>query len=470
MRTGGGSPWAKRVASLSAAAIGVSLGWACTDVVSGFTSGRRGPGAIRERADSWLHPSHRKAPQRSSPSPSPPLPRSLVEGAADAGVPQDASSAHGCRYPVVAGLPSLRLVDVASGLSHPAFLASPAGDPRLFVAEARGTVVVLAGGRARETPFLDATSLVGARLLPFGGERGLGAIAFHPRYPDDPRLFVSYLDAAHGAARVVELSAFADRDHVDPATARTLLDVPLPTRDARAAPIAFGPDGELYVGMSAGGEPGDPRDVGQRTDVLLGKILRIDVDHVGATTPYAIPSGNFRGPRVRKEIFASGVRAPDGLSFDRATGDLWLGDVGERSADEIDRLPRGATGLDLGWNVVEGTACTGNGSNGAADGGCDVEGLTPPVVAIARDGTCDVVGGYVYRGCRMPALAGEYIFGDRCSGRLRGLRVVDGAAPELDEHPELPPVPQLRALGEDADGELYVLSDRGTVERIEPRE
>lgn len=423
------------MAGIAAVAVGASLGWMTADWVS-------------SRPSSFAHdpeapPPH--LPRSNSVPPRPPLPSVLAE--------------RRCSAPVVEGEPKLRLVEVARGLAQPLFVATPTDDPRLFVVEAAGRILIVENGRALHPPFfaLPPRPAKSTRSEPYR----MGTLAFHPHHLRNGRAFVSFIDLEHGLSRVVELRASSDPDQAEP-SALPLLDVPLPTSGTGPAMLAFGPDGYLYVALGDGGEPSDPRHLAQRSDSRLGKILRVDVDPGDPAIPYAIPQGNLHGPRVRSEIWALGLHEPNGFSFDRRTGDLWLVDLGEAHTDEINLLPPNEAGLNLGWSFVEGSRCLPNAV-------CDTEGLKPPLVEFARnDDGCDLIGGFVYRGCRMPALSGEYFFGDRC-GRIRSMRLPEGdELPVVRERVELPRVPALRSFGEDAEGELYLVSGQGVIHRLEP--
>lgn len=420
---------------LAALAIGASLGWTLAELVSSTLPSRP-------------FPEHPVLPRANTVPPRRILPEHLAKPP--------------CSSPVVEGRPRLRLVEVARGLSNPASLASPPEDSLLFVVEAGGRIVSIEGGRATSPPFLDLTgTLTPSPRKGSAEERGLGTLAFHPRYAQTGRLFLSYVDEARNLSRIVEIHVSNDPRRADPTSLFPLLEIPLPTPAQGPALLAFGPDGNLFIGIGDGGEPGDPRHLAQRTDSLLGKILRLDVDRAGTTEPYALPEGNLRGPRIRGEIWARGLRRPTSLGFDRHSGDLWLVDAGERYVDEIDVLPWPQSGLNLGWSFVEGSRCVG-------ERACDTEGLHPPLVEFARDREgCEIVGGYVYRGCSMPGLEGEYFFGDRC-GRIRSLHMPEGdEVPIFRDPSELSRVPGLIGFGEDAEGEVYVISKRGSVYRIE---
>ncbi|HEX6138394.1 MAG TPA: PQQ-dependent sugar dehydrogenase [Casimicrobiaceae bacterium] len=293
---------------------------------------------------------------------------------------------------------------VASGLASPVEIVH-AGDAsgRLFVAEQAGTIRIVRGSALSAAPFLD----IGARA-PAGGERGLLGVAFHPRYADNGRFFVDYTRRGDGATIIAEYRvSAADPDAADAASERILLTIAQPYPNHNGGALRFGPDGYLYIGMGDGGGANDPGNRAQDTRELLGKILRIDVDR---GTPYAIPAGNpYANGGGRPEIWASGVRNPWRFNFDRVTGDLFIGDVGQDAFEEIDRLPAGAgAGTNLGWRMMEGNACT----NLAGGPACFAASLTRPILAYSHGDGCSVTGGFVYRGTAVPALTGRYVYGD----------------------------------------------------------
>ncbi|HUP43292.1 MAG TPA: PQQ-dependent sugar dehydrogenase, partial [Thermoanaerobaculia bacterium] len=341
----------------------------------------------------------------------------------------------------------LALESVASGLDRPVG-AVHAGDGsgRLFVVEQSGAIRILRGGAILPETFLDLS-----RSISCCGERGLVGLAFHPQYPNDPRFFVQLTDPA-GDSRLVELRvSAADPDRADPTSARTLLTVAQPFANHNGGAIAFGPDGLLYVGLGDGGPAGDPSDHAQNPASLLGKILRLDVDRSDPGLAYAIPAGNaiFPGvPGARGEIWALGLRNPWRLAFDRATGDLVIGDVGQNRFEEIDLLPPGSGGANLGWRLKEASACF------EPPIGCDLPGLVDPILEYSHAEGCSVTGGHRYRGAGIPALAGVYLYGDFCSGRILGATPAAGgrwAAAQL-----LASGFAISSFGEDEAGELYV--------------
>jgi hypothetical protein len=360
------------------------------------------------------------------------------------------ASASGHAAPHPASATGLALEAVASGLESPVHLASPPGDPRLFIVEQRGRIRVFQNGLLLLDPFLDITSRVG-----YGGERGLLSVAFHPRYGANGFFFVNYTDRK-GDTRIERYHVSGDRNRADAASARLVLRVDQPHANHNGGHILFGPDSMLYIGMGDGGSGGDPHGNGQNRSTLLGKLLRIDVDH---GDPYAIPAGNpFAAERgMRPEIWAWGLRNPWRLCFDRAAGLIYIADVGQNDWEEIDVASARAPGLNYGWNVMEGAHCFRRAS-------CDRRGTLPALEYDHGQG-CSVTGGVVYRGRRIPWAAGLYFFSDYCSGWIRSFRYVNGAVTELKEW-RLSKVRDVTSFGEDADGEIYVLSQTGSVQRI----
>jgi glucose/arabinose dehydrogenase len=347
---------------------------------------------------------------------------------------------------------------VAEGLSFPVFLTSPPGDARLFVVEKAGRIKIIKDAQILARPFLDIVGEVSS-----GGERGLLSVAFHPDYASNGRFFV-YFTNLDGDIRIVEYDVSSDPDVAEPTAVRTILAVPHPDfSNHNGGLLLFGPDRKLYAGLGDGGSGGDPRDNGQNIDVLLGKILRIDVD---AGTPYAIPPDNPFASRTdaRGEIWAFGVRNPWRYSFDRQTGDFYVADVGQTQFEEVDAVTGNPPGLNYGWSVMEGRHCF------KPSSGCDQSGLTLPVVEYDHSQGCSVTGGYVYRGAAVPDLRGLYFYSDFCTGFIRSFRFSGGVASDPRSWPDL--VADLgdqsavSSFGEDASGELYVLTADGRVYRF----
>ena len=281
-------------------------------------------------------------------------------------------------------------------------------------------------------------------------EEGILSLALHPRYPDPPYLFIRYTGTGR-SNRLVRVRLEGSPPAVVPGSERVLLDLPNPEPRHFGGALRFGPDGYLYVGLGDGGRPAEEAVDAQRLDSLLGKILRIDVDGEGqGGRAYAIPADNpYAGhPGARPEIWARGFRNPWSFHFDRETGALWAGDVGDVSSEEINLVVRGG---NYGWNIREGRADL---------RGCPDEPLEDPVFVHGRDESRSITGGVVYRGVLRPDLRGVYLYGDFVTGELRGLRLQEG---RVTAHRPLARSNQLAAFGEDADGEVYVTSFDGTI-------
>ena len=354
---------------------------------------------------------------------------------------------------------------ILSGLSQPVDLQAPPGDTtRLFIVEKTGTIRIFRNGALLPGAFLDLSTQVS-----HGSEQGLLGLAFHPRYASNGKFYVDYTDA-QGDTRVVEYLVSSNPD-VASGTWRSILIVDQPYSNHNAGQLAFGPDGDLYVGFGDGGSAGDPQDRAQNPDSLLGKMLRIHVDapDPAAGTEYSIPPDNpFVGrPGYRPEIWALGLRNPWRYAFDRATGDLYIADVGQNLWEEVDVEPAGRGGRNYGWNVTEGFHCY-----SAAQ--CDTTGFTAPVVEYGHDAGCSITGGYVYRGRAVPDLDGVYFYGDYCSGFVRSFRYANGVATdERDWTSSLRTssggaMAGLSSFGQDARGELYLLLLGGEIYRIDP--
>ncbi|HEV8437701.1 MAG TPA: PQQ-dependent sugar dehydrogenase [Methylomirabilota bacterium] len=345
---------------------------------------------------------------------------------------------------------ALELEPFLSGLTNPLYLTHARdGSGRLFVVEQAGVVKVLAPGASTPSAFLDITDRVLA-----GGERGLLGLAFHPQYPDNGRFFVHYTRKPDGAIVVAEYHRSSDPSIAS--TAETvLLTIPHPTfANHNGGMVEFGPDGFLYIAAGDGGSANDPPNNAQRTNVLLGKILRIDVDSTTGGLPYGIPPDNpFVGvSNARPEIYAFGLRNPFRFSFDRLTGQLLAADVGQGAWEEIDVITRGG---NYGWRVFEGNHCTNN-----DPALCVGVTFVPPIVEYSHSGgRCSVIGGYAYRGARGTLAPGTYVFGDLCTGEIFAPSG-GGVAVLLDTSLAI------SSFGEDEAGELYVVNLGGTVQRL----
>jgi glucose/arabinose dehydrogenase len=358
----------------------------------------------------------------------------------------------------VAGVPALIARRIASGFASPLDLQSAPGDSaRLYVVEQGGRIEIILDGQVQPEPFLDISDRTRG-----GGERGLLGLAFHPEFTSNGRFFVNYTRPS-GATIIAEFRA-ASANRADPTTERQLLVVPQPFSNHNGGSLAFGNDGFLYIGLGDGGSGGDPLGSGQDLGVLLGKVLRIDVD---SDAPYAVPPDNpfLSTAGAEPEIWAYGLRNPYRMSFDRATGDLYIGDVGQSRREEIDvGLAAGGGGENYGWNVTEGTLCFNPGS------GCRTAGLTLPVLEYDHGEGCSVTGGVVYAGCRMPDLVGTYFYGDFCAGFVRSFRFAGGAATDRrDWTADLGGnIGRITSFGTDAEGEAYVVDYDGEIYRLEP--
>ncbi len=332
-------------------------------------------------------------------------------------------------------------------LEQPLAIAIRTGDPALYVAEKTGRVMAIRDGRVLPRPVLDLRDDVS-----LGGEQGLLGLAFAP---DGRYLYVNYTDV-DGDTRIVGYAM--QGEHAVVASRRQVLFVDQPYDNHNGGDLVFGPDGGLYIGLGDGGSGGDPQGNGQSLDTLLGKMLRIDPTPTGPD-PYRVPQDNpFVGVAgARPEIWAYGLRNPWRYSFDPATGDLWIADVGQSAWEEIDRLPAGAPGgANFGWNLLEGTH---------RYEGAPPPGAVPPVYEYPHSsGGCVVIGGDVYRGSAIPALRGAYVFADFCLGGLEAIRLeANGAVEHVDLGVTLPDV---SSFGADASGELYVTSLDGGVYRL----
>jgi glucose/arabinose dehydrogenase len=328
------------------------------------------------------------------------------------------------------------------------------GTGRLFVAEQDGKVYIISGGSVDPTPLLDISANVS-----HGGERGLLGLAFHPNFPTDPRMFVHYTDVNGNTV----VSSFdvdpAAPDVVVPGSESIVLTYTQPYANHNGGGLLFGPDGYLYLALGDGGSGGDPLGNGQNLNTLLGKILRIDIDHPSDGRAYGIPAGNpFVGTGgARPEIWLTGLRNPFRFSFDRSNGDLWIGDVGQNLWEEVDTA-RKTGGLNFGWNVMEGAHCY------SPSTGCATSGLTLPVVEYDHSLGCAVIGGYVYRGAAQTVLRGGYVFSDECSGRIWAVAATAGTGAALVQVGS--GAAGVAGYGEDEAGELYAADLDGSIYRV----
>jgi cysteine-rich repeat protein len=370
----------------------------------------------------------------------------------------------------------LDAVLVAVGLNTPTHMTAPPLDPRrLFVAEQAGTIRVIHDGVLLPAPFLDISGKI--QCAPGCGERGLLSLAFHPDYESNGRFFVDYTNT-DGDTVIARYQVSGDPDVADPDSELVLRIIPQPFANHNGGQLAFGPDGYLYSGKGDGGNQGDPFENGQSDATLLGKLLRFDVD-VDVPPYYAVPAGNPNAAAGDPLglIWAKGFRNPWRFSFDRANGDLYIGDVGQDAREEIDYQPASSTGGEnYGWNIFEGNRCFDPPPHFSS---CTAARpfLVAPVHEYSHSSTgspCSVTGGFVYRGCRMPDLAGTYFYADFCSDRIWTFKVVGGDAQNhVNRTADLDPVGTLNinsisSFGEDARGELYIVDRTGELFRIVP--
>ena len=352
----------------------------------------------------------------------------------------------------------LRLAKVGD-FASPVFVTSPPGDRRrLFVVEQGGRIRVVRDDRVLEQPFLD----VSAQIVS-GGEQGLLGLAFAPDYAESRRFYVNFTDRS-GDTRIVEYRAQeSDPDRADPDSARVVLRQDQPEANHNGGMLAFGPDDLLYIGLGDGGGSddqhggdGNAQDLGS----LLGKILRIDPRRQEGRA-YGIPEDNPFTDRdgARPEVFSYGLRNPWRFSFDRERAALAIGDVGQDAVEEIDFTSLDeAPGANFGWRPFEGDA-----RNFPDE---QAPGHVPPVLTLSHDdGYCSITGGYVVRDPRLPALEGQYVYGDFCDGRVRAARLREGGARD-DRRLDLPQVGSISSFGEDARGRVYVTSLDGPVYRL----
>lgn len=350
--------------------------------------------------------------------------------------------------------PVIQLDQVPTGsLSSPVLVTNARdGSNRLFIVEQTGRIKVLLPNATLATEFLDLSGKLVA-----GGERGLLGLAFHPRFSSNRRFFVNYTRSGDGATVIAEYKASAtDRNRAG--TAETvLLTVAQPFSNHNGGMIEFGPDGFLYIGMGDGGSGNDPGNRAQNVNELLGKFLRINVDQPNGNVPYSSPATNpyFGATAGRDEIYAPGLRNPWRWSFDRNTGQLYAGDVGQNQREWVHLI---TNGNNYGWPTWEGTRCNTERPSGAPS--CTALALIQPLVEYDhQQGRCSITGGYVYRGGRGVLPFGAYVYGDYCSGEIWMLN--GGAVTRL-----LDTTYNIASFGEDEYGELYVVAHGGAIYRL----
>ncbi|HZQ67190.1 MAG TPA: PQQ-dependent sugar dehydrogenase [Terriglobales bacterium] len=347
--------------------------------------------------------------------------------------------------------PRIALQSFVTGLSSPVDMETPRdGTGRLFLVEQTGKIRIVQNGSLLSTPFLDLSA-----KIEFGGEKGLLGLAFHPSYSQTGRFFVDYTRRVSGQLQsvIAEYHVSASDPNIADTTETQILVVDQPFDNHNGGQLGFGPDKYLYISFGDGGSGGDPFGNGQDLGVLLGKILRIDID---SGSPYAIPADNpFVGdPNAKGEIWAYGLRNPWKFSFDRGTKQLFAGDVGQDSWEEVDIIQKG---LNYGWNIMEGFHCY----NATT---CNMTGLTLPIAEYSHSEGEAVIGGFVYRGSAVPGLRGAYVFGDYLSGTIWGLKQSSGTWTRVQL---LSSGKIISGFGQDTAGELYLLDyGSGTVFKL----
>jgi glucose/arabinose dehydrogenase len=348
---------------------------------------------------------------------------------------------------------TIRLEPVGGRFRSPVYVTSPPGDPRLFVVEQSGTIRVIKDGRTLEQPFLDISSRVKS-----GGEQGLLSMAFHPDFRNNGWFYVNFTDN-QGDTHVERFGLTRNPDVADRATARLLLRIDQPYENHNGGLVMFGLDGMLYIGMGDGGSGGDPHGNGQNPRALLGKMLRINVSR---GEPYTIPVGNpyAGGSGGAPEVWAIGLRNPWRFAFDRAEGTLYIADVGQNRIEEIDVVPASRAGINYGWNLMEGNECYRRDN-------CSRSGLQMPALTYDHSGgACTVIGGFVYRGRRIPSIVGHYFYSDYCAGWLKSFRYSNGAATDRRDW-KIQAIGNVVSFGEDSTGEMYIVAENGRIFRFE---
>ncbi|SFD69407.1 PQQ-dependent sugar dehydrogenase [Massilia yuzhufengensis] len=352
---------------------------------------------------------------------------------------------------------SVSLSEVVTNLNNPTWLTAPAGDARLFVLERAGRIRVVENGNLLSAPFLDISGRVFT-----GGEGGLLSMAFDPQYARNGYFYIYFTDPQQNIV-IERFTAGSNPNLADATSSLVILRIPHPNfTNHFGGQVAFGPDGFLYLGPGDGGGAGDPNGNGQNLNSLLGKLLRIDVSAATAVQPYTIPASNpFRNQAGRRaEIWAAGLRNPWRFSFDGSL--LYLSDVGQDRREEVNIAAADAAGANYGWNTMEGTLCY----NAAT---CDRSGLVLPVFEYDHGSNdtngCSITGGFVYRGRAMPELAGRYFYSDYCRGFLKSFLATGGSITEQRDW-NVSGIGNVVSFGQDGQGELYLMSSRGSVYKI----
>lgn len=350
----------------------------------------------------------------------------------------------------------LRLEKLVDGLDNPVQMVDPNdGTGRFFIVEKPGKILILKDGKVADQPFLDIANQVST-----GSEQGLLSMALHPDFAKNGEFFIDYTDAK-GNTQVERWNVSkTDANAADPSSKKTILTVQQPYSNHNGGLLLFGPDGMLYIGLGDGGSEGDPLHNGQNLDTLLSKILRVDVDTTTGDLAYGIPKDNpfVNKSDTRPETWVWGLRNPWRFSFDKKTGDLLIGDVGQDEYEEADLAPAGKGGFNFGWSTMEADSCYKASS-------CDQQGLTKPFFFYShQDGGCSITGGYVYRGSKIQGLDGTYLAADYCSGLLWQVHPDGKGGWTVDEPISTGTTPS--SFAEDASGELYLIDLQGAIYKI----
>jgi glucose/arabinose dehydrogenase len=345
----------------------------------------------------------------------------------------------------------IALQQIASGMSRPVFVASPPGDPRLFVVEQTGDIEIISGGVVLPSPFLRIP-------VTCCGERGLLGLAFHPQYASNGKFYVNY--TIGNLSRISEFTVSSNPNLANPSE-RVLMELVQPATNHNGGMLQFDESGYLVIALGDGGGAGDPQNRAENPNDLLGKLLRIDVNTTSPGKQYGIPPSNpYPAGGGAPEVFMLGLRNP--WRFDIDGGLLYIGDVGQGSHEEVTVLPSTAAGANLGWNTWEGNSCF--------QGPCGRSGFIFPQVVYDHPSGCSVTGGQVYRGNSIPGLAGTYFYGDFCTSRLRSFVFEGGIVTKhMDRSAELGNVSQLSSFGYDSSGEVYITSLGGQIFKIVAR-
>lgn len=363
--------------------------------------------------------------------------------------------------PLPAGIPDpagFQWSLVADGFDSPIGIVSANDDSgRVFAWEQSGKIWVINGDEVSFDPFLDIGELLPPDVFKGGySEQGLLGVAFHPQYKDNGVFFIDYIDVK-GNTVIARYTVSSDPEVADPASARIVLNVSQPYPDHNGGEIAFGPDGYLYIGMGDGGNPDDPLRNGQKKDTLLAKILRIDIN----ATPYKVPDDNpfVNQSGVKPETWAYGLRNPWRFSFDRQTGDLYIGDVGQWDYEEVNFQPAGQGGQNYGWSAYQGMH-----PHIKQTISVDESTLTLPVLEYLHTDGCSVTGGYVYRGSVLPTMNGVYLYGDYCNGRIWA--AVHQADDTWQSYLWMQTEHVISSFGQDDAGELYLVDYKGGIYKL----